>query len=363
MKSKIMAYGFTIILTGLFLINLIIPDEEFTISERRRLAEFPSFSISGLLSGEFCEKFNEYVVDQFFLRDLFRRIKAIGSYYLFKQKDNNGIYIIDENISKIEYPLNNKAVIQAVEKMNDIYMRYLSEKNVFYGVIPDKNYFLAKENGYLSMDYEKLLDILRKNLVNMKYIDLFSILKLEDYYRTDIHWRQENLLELADKILESMVGDVRIEKNQYVQRHWYPFYGALYGHSALNIEPDELIFLTNSVIENSLVYDYETNTTTRVYVPEKLCSVDSYDVFLSGAKPILRIVNEQADNDKELILFRDSFGSSIAPLFLSEYKSVILVDLRYISSDILGNYIDFSKKQDVLFLYNTQLLNHGYLLK
>jgi hypothetical protein len=100
-----------------------------------------------------------------------------------------------------------------------------------------------------------------------------------------------------------------------------------------------------------------------VYVPEKLEGIDPYDVFLSGAKSLLKITNEHADNDRELILFRDSFGSSLAPLLLSEYSSIILVDLRYMATSILGDYIDFSKEQDVLFLYNTQLLNSGYLLK
>ena len=59
-------------------------------------------------------------------------------------------------------------------------------------------------------------------------------------------------------------------------------------------------------------------------------------------------------------MFRDSFGSSIAPLLVENYKKIILIDLRYISSKILGSYIEF-KDQDVLFLYSTVVLNQNIL--
>ena len=57
-------------------------------------------------------------------------------------------------------------------------------------------------------------------------------------------------------------------------------------------------------------------------------------------------------------MFRDSFGSSIAPLFMENYNKITLIDLRYISSDILNNYIKF-ENQDVLFLYSVVILNQN----
>ena len=98
-------------------------------------------------------------------------------------------------------------------------------------------------------------------------------------------------------------------------------------------------------------------------MPDMFGGMDSYDVFLSGAKALITIDNPEGDSNKELILFRDSFGSSIAPLLLEGYSKITLVDLRYISTDLLGNYIDFSLNQDVLFLYNTQVINNSYMLK
>ena len=76
----------------------------------------------------------------------------------------------------------------------------------------------------------------------------------------------------------------------------------------------------------------------------------------------LRIENPNATTDRELIVFRDSFGSSLTPLLVQDYKTVTLVDLRYIPTDALGEKLSFHG-QDVLFLYSTTLLNSGHALK
>ena len=85
-------------------------------------------------------------------------------------------------------------------------------------------------------------------------------------------------------------------------------------------------------------------------------------MYLSGPQSLLRIENPNAATDRELILFRDSFGSSLAPLLVSDYKTVTLVDIRYLSSQMLSRYLEF-KGQDVLFLYSTSVLNSGTTLK
>ena len=95
---------------------------------------------------------------------------------------------------------------------------------------------------------------------------------------------------------------------------------------------------------------------------DKLSSPDLYDVFLSGAQPILVIDNPAGEPGKELVLFRDSFGSSLAPLLAEGYQRVTLVDIRYMSQEQIGQYVTF-ENQDVLFLYSTLVLNNGRSLK
>ena len=78
--------------------------------------------------------------------------------------------------------------------------------------------------------------------------------------------------------------------------------------------------------------------------------------------PLLTIYNDKNTSGKELIIFRDSYGSSLAPLLLSSYSKITLVDTRYISPTILGNYINFDNK-DVLFIYSISIINNSYSLK
>lgn len=234
--------------------------------------------------------------------------------------------------------------------------------NVYYAIIPDKNYFVAAQNGYPRLDYRRLVELMNLKINNMKYIDLFNCLTLSDYYRTDLHWRQERLQPVVAQLARKMGLSPKLSSKQYDSVAEYPFYGAYFGQAALPLEPDNLIYLTNEIIEDAVVYNYDRKEHHKVYEVEKFGQIDSYDLFLSGAVSLLTIENPHAQSDKELIIFRDSYGSSLAPLLLAEYQKITLIDLRYITTQKVGEFIDFND-QDVLFLYNTLILNNSEMLK
>lgn len=362
-KNLIVIGSFIVTIYGLMLFNIISPDNDISYSERRVLRKAPSYSMKEFFSGDYFEAYDKYFLDQFAFRDEFRGLKAFTRFYILNQKDNNMIYIKDGNINKMEYPLNENSIINAANKLNEVYDKYLKGMNVSYSVIADKNYFIASENGYLSMDYDRLVDLMSANINQMKYIDILHLLDINDYYKTDIHWNQEKIVDITDMLLKKIGSKNDISELEYTKKSLYPFYGSYYGQAALKLDPDTLVYLTNDIIENAVVYDLIDKTYSKVYMEDKFGTIDSYDLFLSGAKSILTISNPMSTTDKELIIFRDSFGSSIAPLLLKEYSKITLIDLRYMGTDLLGNYVDFSNDQDVLFLFNTIILNNSYMLK
>ena len=126
--------------------------------------------------------------------------------------------------------------------------------------------------------------------------------------------------------------------------------------------PEQMVVLKSAALSRCRVFDFMTGEYTEGYNMDKLESPDLYDVFLSGGQPILTIENPNGNPEKELVIFRDSFGSALAPLLVSDYGKVTLVDLRYLPSDQLGYYLTFDR-QDVLFLYSTLILNNGRSLK
>ena len=128
------------------------------------------------------------------------------------------------------------------------------------------------------------------------------------------------------------------------------------------MEAEELYVMNSNLLKACRVFNHETGKYQSVYDMQKQFGLDPYDVFLSGAQALLTIENPKATTDKELILFRDSFGSSLAPLLVQGYKTVTLVDIRYVSSVMLQEYLEFNG-QDVLFAYSTLVLNSSSSLK
>lgn len=340
------------------------PAGETSEAERRPLAQFPSVSGESLLSGKFVTEFEDYTLDQFPGRDLFRKLKALVHYNVLGQKDNNGIYIADGYAAKLDYPVNEKDLDHALNRLNFVYENYLKDSGskVYASVIPDKGYYLAEENGYPAMDYEKMFATVREKLPFAEIVDITDCLNYTDYYFTDTHWRQEKLLKVAEKLSAAMrVTAPQAEDFTQVKLD-RPFYGVYYGQAALAMEPEALYILESNLLKDCQVFDFETQTYAPVYNLEKLSGKDPYDVFLSGPKSLLRIENPNAKTERELIVFRDSFGSSVTPLLVQDYKTVTLVDIRYLDSRMLGNFLEFAG-QDVLFLYSTLVLNSGSTLK
>ena len=342
----------------------VFPSQDVSESERRKLAQFPELTVETLLNGKFMSEFEEYTLDQFPLRDRFRQIKALFHYNVLGQKDNNGIILFEGYAAKQEYPLNENSVNKALDKFRSIYDKYLAntDSRVFAAVVPDKMAYLPRDSGYLTMDYDNLFHMVADGMEYAQFVDLRDDLGLDFYYRTDTHWRQEKLFSAAGTLCEAL--DVTVPKLEdytltVLDR---PFYGVYYGQAALPMEPETLYYLDSQLLSECVVTNFETGKTSSVYDMEKLTSRDLYDVFLSGSAALLTIDNPNAATDRELIVFRDSFGSSMIPLLLHDYAKVTVIDIRYVAPDFLGQLVDFGG-QDVLFLYSTLVLNQSSTLK
>ena len=337
---------------------------DYTYSERRPLAQMPQLSVSNVFSGKFASDFEKFTLDQFPLRDTVRKVKSIFHYYVLNQSDNNGIYLVDDTVAKVEYPLNESSVAYATGKLQLLHDTLLQNTDckIYATLIPDKGYFLARENGYPALDYTAMEQAYREAMPWASYADIKDLLTARDYYRTDTHWRQEKILPVAQALCGAM-GVAQPEETAYFcQQVDVPFYGVYYGQAALPMEPEALYILKSTLLDGCTVTDPITGTVTPIYNLEKSTSPDLYDVFLSGAQPLLVIDNPQGEPGRELVMFRDSYSSSLAPLLLQGYSKVTLVDIRYLPADQVAQYVTF-ENQDVLFAYSTLILNNGRSLK
>lgn len=349
----------SVVLSG-FLLCIFLPKETYSYSERRELTKFPEVSVSSVLTGRFMDTFEDYAVDSFPFRDTFRSIKAYFSYYLLGQKDNNKIYVHDGYIASMDYPYNKESVDYATSRFGYIYEKFLKDSNVFLSIIPDKNVFLAKDAGVLYFDSSVLVEDMKTAMSYAKYIDIFPTLTIEDYYKTDSHWRQEKIEDTANALAEGL--GVKLKGDRTAVSSSLPFYGVYYGQAALNLDADSISYLTSPVIEKMKAFDGQNSKDIPVYDTERISGKDPYETFLSGPLSLVTVDNPFADTDRELVIFRDSFSSAIAPLLAEGYKKVTLLDIRYMNIDYACNMVDF-KNKDVLFLYSTAILNNSETIK
>lgn len=357
--KKISTIALLLLWGGLALSAWLLPARDISEAERRPLAQRPAFHLQALGSGKFMEEFESYTVDQFPLREAFRGLKARFHYQVLRQKDNNGIYLARGYAVKQEYPLNEESVDHFLERMNHLYEKYLTGCSVTMAIVPDKGYYLAEVSDQLYLNYPALKTQIAQGMPWAQQVDLTEQLSYGDYYRTDTHWRQENLIPAAGELAKALGVTPPKEGEYTITTLPRPFYGVYYGQAALPMASESLNLLENELLSNCTVYDHETGKTMGIYDLEKgETGRDPYDVFLSGAKGLLTIENPGASGDRELIVFRDSFGSSMVPLLVGDYRKVTLIDVRYIRIDVLDRFVEF-KDQDVLMLYSTLVLNQS----
>ena len=243
-----------------------------------------------------------------------------------------------------------------VEALTEQYLK--NSSGVYYAIVPSKSYFV-NDRVQNPFDYEQMQSILAENIKSATYINLFDTLTLEDYYKTDPHWRQEKLQKVVTRLGETL--GFQNDLSKYKVNTVESFIGQ-HGYQKENFPSEQLVYLTNNAIDNAVVENTENKDFHQVYDSEKLSSSAPYDLFLSGPTPLQTITNENAASDKELILFRDSSSSSLAPLLIENYKKITLIDIRYMMSAMLGSYVDFEGK-DVLFLYGEQIINNSEMLR
>lgn len=317
--------------------------EEISIYERRKLKAFPKIKDNN----NFFDDLDKYLSDHFIFRQDFREVKGFVNYNLFNISINNNVTIKDDYLFELS-EVNYKSLDNIVSKINDIVSRFnISDYNVLS--IPLKNHYVG-----LDSTSDDINDYLSGKLDN--YYSLKDVLSLSDYYRTDIHIKQECLSGVVSRILD--LCDVEEKEIDYDLNTYNKFYGSLYAKMAIKMEPDTLTYMTNDLLDGVKVESIEDKELLDVYNVGELESLDPYSIYLNGPKAYLKIVNENV-KDRKLIIFRDSYTSSIAPLLVPYFSEIELIDLRYYSSDLLN--IDGDAK--VLFIYGSEVLNNSFSIK
>lgn len=358
-QEQLVGIIFILILFLFLIINIIVPNKEKSVQENRMLATKPKFRLSSLISGDYDEKFEAYMDDQFVGRDMWRKLKVtvdrIGGSRL-----ENGVYIgrngqLLEQIEvadKNHLAANIKAIKSFSERQKKIPVRMM--------LVPDAANVLNHSLPALAKpeDQTQMFSMVRKDLGDsVEWIDVSTELnkhKTEKiYYKTDHHWTTLGAFYAFQATAPSLgiEGDL---SGKYVSHAVSnSFNGMLASKSGVNLgEKEQIDIYVPTEEDTDLIIDYvdEGKRSTSLYDSSKLKEKDQYTVFLGGNSSLLDI-RTVSTSTKRLLLVKDSFANSFIPFLTPYYREIVVVDPRYYSGTI-NDLMDSYRISEVLFLYS-----------
>ncbi len=352
---------FFLFICGFSLVHFLLPDKDFSPTERKPLAQSPALTWDAIRTGDYFTDAETYLLDQFPLRPKFLNAKRILDKNVFLMSSSSGYTSAEDHLTKLTPTLNENQIEYAVKLLNKVLEEHPEIGSAYCAVVPDKNYYLSQITGQPSLNYDRVFEMTKE--VRAQQIPLTHLLTLDDYYRTDSHWRQERILPVAEAICNAL-GVPPADPNSYYTTSLEGFKGLYYNLTETPPEPDTLTYLRSETIDNVIVKHLNNQGKMEemsMYHEDPVYNDrrDSYDFFLAGPESLITIENPNAKTDRHLILIRDSFGSSLAPLLADSYAKITLLDFRYIKTFALGMVdIDFTNA-DVLILYSTALFNEA----
>jgi hypothetical protein len=349
-----------VILLGLSIASLALPDRTFSENENRYLQQAPRLTADRVLSGRFSEEAEKYESDQVALRDFWMGAASTLRKLAGKQ-DIGGVYlgedgylfarVTEEDFDQRQYEKNLRAVADFFDAHSDLDCRILlapSPADVLAGKLPD---------GAPMYDAAPRHELLAETVGAGRVVDVRDALAAvpEPYYRTDHHWTTEG----ARAAYETWCGATgRAGHRAELSPAGQPgsFRGTLYSKVLLpDCAWDDVWFVRNPGVA-SMDCD-GTVTEATPYDFSKLDGKDKYALF-QGGNWAKTVIDTSTENGRRLLVVKDSFANCFVPFLAGEpyrdipgdFERIVMLDLRYFA-DSVPELMAEEGITDVLVLY------------
>lgn len=352
-------------ITGVFLLFLLIAtvfnlfgkDKTFSETENRMLAQKPEFSLNSLTSGKFMSDMEDYVTDQFFIRDKWINLKMLEDLALGK-RESNGVYIGKKGyLMEIPSEPNKEALDYNMKQLANFGIRH-NKLNIVMSLAPNAAYIydhLTPANAPVRDQAADIAYVRKTADTVLNYVDLTKVLSSHKeepiYYKTDHHWTTLGARYAFDTIAPSL-GIASPTKEYEVYPVTHDFSGTLAAKSGYDKGLDTIeIYVPQGVSSECVVnYTEEQEKIASLYNSKALDSKDKYEVFFGGNHTRIDI-STPMETKKNLLLFKDSYANCFIPFLVPYYRNITVIDPRYYYDDI-DKLIKDNEITDVLFLYN-----------
>lgn len=340
-----------------FLLFFLIKDKDFSELENRNLAFFPKFTVERLLNKEFGDEFETYIADQFPLRNLFISIKSTSE-YLLQKKENNGVYIANDNmfIEKLD-----DVDKDLIDKITSYINEFSSNFNTYVMIAPT-SYTIYKDNLPMYVEENKELDSLNyfvsklsSNITNIPLVESLNEHKDEYlYYKTDHHWTTLGAY-YAYREFCNAYGLTPLNKSDFlVKTVSNDFKGTLFSKGNFTYaKPDDInLYYPKNDVKYVVDYVFSDRKTDSIYELSYLDKKDKYGVFLDNNHPLVKITTEN-NNNKKIAVIKDSYSHSLIPFLVNHFKEVVVIDLRLFKGNV-NDYLKENDINDILIMYNVR---------
>lgn len=355
-RSKVTVSIFLLILSGMSVFGFETGDERYSEKENRYLAIKPDLDSGNLLNGKYQEDYETYLADKTIFRNKWIELKTYIKLASLK-KDVNGVYFGKDNYL-IERQDTDKFETENADKnckyLEEFVNNYKINTDINIMLVPNTSEILKKKLPKYAYDFNetRYINDIYKEIGEDNTVDVNEILKAHKdeylYYKTDHHWTTLGayyaFTEYADKI------GINIEKYT-TKLVTDKFYGTMSSKANLEIEADKVyIYEPDKEEEVSVRYNNSTELKDSLYEMSALDKKDKYSVFLGGNNPLVQITTN-AENDRKVLVIKDSFAHCFIPFMISGFSKIDVVDLRYYNESI-RKMIEEGGYTDILVLYN-----------
>lgn len=273
-----------------------------------------------------------------------------------------------------------KADTTAYEKQLKDFNTFLTQKGINY------NYIITAEAGderlgqlpygvetnYCEESTNILKGVLERN--NIKYLDTYETLINADgnyydyFYKTDHHWNDYAGLLVSEAIANKLNSDYNMNLDaslfdvEKYEKHIYQsmFLGSCGKKIGLGYVPLEDFDLLLPKFETNFEADYGNKFFKGSYyetlINQEVLRKDPYGVncyaaYLYGDKPLISIKNLNCNNNKRVLVLKDSKANVVNAHFASCVEYLDIIDLRHFD-DSLKDYIEETNPDVVLTIYS-----------
>lgn len=356
---------FCVLLCGMLLLFVLLPDNTFSETEKRVLSDFPKFSLSSVADGSFEKSLETYVQDQMPFRNFW---VGLGSYFNFAlgQNGTDGVYAAEEG-----YLINTPAKQNDRNLQSNLkYLTNFAQKvqiPSYLMPVPETGYILEEKlppHHKVYNDDAVYAAVSEKTDGTYTVVDLRTLFKANAadtqlYYKTDHHWTSDGAFLAANAFLRA-AGKPTLNESDFTVEHCPDFFGTTYSKAALwKKQPDvmELWHIPDAKV-HTVVSDLGKGVAAQaddVFFREHLQAYDMYPTYLNGNHSLTHIVNPQAP-EGVLLLLKDSFGNTLATELAAAYREIVMVDMRYYRTQAVSDLVAQYGVDTLLVNYSTDSL-------